>query len=383
MSYLALYRKYRPKAFNEMIGQDHIVKVLVNQIVRDKVAHAYLFSGSRGTGKTTAAKVFAKSVNCEKRGGSPCGVCDSCKAIDGGSTDVMEIDAASNNGVGEIRNLRETVRYQPSTGKYRVFIIDEVHMLSGAAFNALLKTLEEPPEHVIFILATTDPQKVPATILSRCLKFDFWLVPEAELEKHIAGILDAEGKKYDKEAVTAIARAGEGSVRDALSIADVCISMSEGKLTYGDVLAALGASKPEMIYSLADSIIRGETAGFFLKIDEMVTLGKSIGILNKDIIKHFRDLLIVMTVSDGNKILRLPKEVFEKLSAQAKTVSKEAVAAAIDIFSRCEADMRYSSQQRLLFENACVKASACKSGTEIENKLNALSKEVEELRKKD
>ncbi|MBP3582028.1 MAG: DNA polymerase III subunit gamma/tau, partial [Clostridia bacterium] len=215
--YLALYRKYRPRTFEEVIGQDHIVKTLVNQIKLDKISHAYLFTGSRGTGKTSTAKIFAKAINCaDSKNGSPCGKCEVCKSLDGANIDVLEIDAASNNGVDEIRDLREKVKYPPVVGKYKVYIIDEVHMLSTSAFNALLKTLEEPPAHTVFILATTEVHKLPATILSRCLRFDYKLVSLEDLSNLLKSILKAENVTFDEQAINIIARAGEGSVRDTL-----------------------------------------------------------------------------------------------------------------------------------------------------------------------
>ena len=228
MNYVALYRKYRPEIFDDVIGQDHIVNTLRNQILRDKVSHAYLFTGTRGTGKTTTAKIFARAVNCpeaKKHNGNPCGECAVCSDRGSANLDIIEMDAASNNGVDYARDIREKVQYPPVNGKYKVYIIDEVHMLSVGAFNALLKTLEEPPSHAMFILCTTEVHKIPATILSRCMRFDFRLVPTPVLAEHIAKIYDKEGKKYDKEAVSAIAQAGEGSVRDSVSIADRCLSV--------------------------------------------------------------------------------------------------------------------------------------------------------------
>ena len=230
MAYLALYRKYRPSGFDRVIGQEHITKTLASQIMHDRVGHAYLFCGARGTGKTSCAKIFAKAVNCEHpRDGSPCNECPTCLALsDPANIDIVEIDAASNNRVDEIRDLREKVQYPPVHGRYKVYIIDEVHMLTDAAFNALLKTLEEPPRHVIFVLATTEVQKLPATILSRCMRFDFRLIPAERIAGLISGIYDDIGKKYTPEAVMQIAKAGEGSCRDALSLADLCVSASEG-----------------------------------------------------------------------------------------------------------------------------------------------------------
>ena len=238
MAYQALYRKFRPSGFKGLVGQDHIVRTLTNQIETGRVGHAYLFCGTRGTGKTSTAKIFAKAINClSPVDGSPCGTCEVCKALsDPSSLDILEMDAASNNKVENVREIREKIQYPPVSGKYKVYIIDEVHMLTTEAFNALLKTLEEPPKHAVFILATTESHKLPATILSRCMRFDFRLVPTKEIARLVASIYDEVGKEYDKDAVMAIARSGNGSVRDALSIADICVSYRDSKLTYNDVL---------------------------------------------------------------------------------------------------------------------------------------------------
>ncbi|MDE6398348.1 MAG: DNA polymerase III subunit gamma/tau, partial [Clostridiales bacterium] len=274
MSYTALYRKYRPQTFDDVIGQDHITQTLINQLKSERVGHAYLFTGSRGTGKTTCAKIFARAVNClEPQNGSPCGKCKVCRALaDASNIDIMEIDAASNNRVDEVREIRERVKYPPVNGKYKVYIIDEVHMLTDSAFNALLKTLEEPPSFVIFILATTEVHKLPATILSRCMRFDFRLVSADLLAQNIRRIFDAEGKTYEEEAVRYIAGAGEGSVRDSLSVADMCLSRSEGKLTLADVLDVLGAADRGKIRALTQSILQGDAREILLQIDALTNL---------------------------------------------------------------------------------------------------------------
>ena len=257
MAYLAFYRTFRPVSFDTVVRQEHIVRTLKNQIADNKIGHAYLFCGPRGTGKTSLAKIFARAINCENpQDGSPCGKCKTCISLSaGGNLDISEIDAASNNGVDEMRDLREKVQYPPVSGKYKVYIIDEVHMLTASAFNAVLKTLEEPPAHAVFILATTEPQKIPATILSRCMRFDFKLIPQKDLEGLVKSVLDKTGKKYEDEAVSAIARAGAGSARDSLSIADMCASYSNGKLTYEDVNTVLGSADFFSIADLAENIM--------------------------------------------------------------------------------------------------------------------------------
>ena len=305
MAYLALYRKYRPTTFEGLIGQEHIVKTLVNQIKSERLGHAYLFTGTRGTGKTSAAKIFAKAINClNPVNGSPCGKCESCMALnDPSNIDVVEIDAASNNGVNEIRDLREKVQYPPVSCKYKVYIVDEVHMLTGAAFNALLKTLEEPPKHAVFILATTEVHKIPATILSRCMRFDFRLISTEKIAKLISNIYDEQGKAYEKEAVFALAKAGDGSIRDALSIADIAISYNADKLTYDDVMEILGSSNAQLLTAFVKETLSSNTGKVLDIIDQLASLGKSMGVLTKDVCAMIRDLLVVKTCQNANSIL--------------------------------------------------------------------------------
>ena len=261
MAHLALYRKFRPATFDAIVRQEHVVRVLVNQIERGEVGHAYLFTGPRGTGKTSVARIFARAINCEHPvNGSPCGKCATCLALADGSLDIVEIDAASNNGVNEMRDLREKVQYPPVSCRYKVYIIDEVHMLTDSAFNALLKTLEEPPAHAVFILATTEPHKIPATILSRCMRLDFKLIPEEDLEKHLAGILDEMGRAYEPEAVAAIARAGAGSDRDMLSIAEMCLAYGD-KLTYAGVTSVLGSADFATNAAIVSAMLSADLGG--------------------------------------------------------------------------------------------------------------------------
>ena len=355
--YLALYRKYRPKTFNEVIGQDHIVKTLINQIKLDKISHAYLFCGSRGTGKTSTAKIFAKAINCVgSKDGSPCLECDVCKSLDGTNIDVLEIDAASNNGVDEIRDLREKVKYPPVVGKYKVYIIDEVHMLSTSAFNALLKTLEEPPAHTVFVLATTEVHKLPATILSRCLRFDFKLVSLEELSSLLKKVLESENVKYDEQAINIIARAGEGSVRDTLSIADRCVSFAGDELTYQKVLAVLGVSEREILIKVTDHILTKGVGEALVELDKVLSGGKSPLVFSNDLISYFRDLLLVYTLGDASReIVVVKDDIFEKMKAQATKENYAVIVKAIEVLSEIEQELRYSVQPRIVLETAIIK----------------------------
>ena len=357
MSYTALYRKYRPKTFDDVIGQEPITATLTNQIKLGKISHAYLFSGSRGTGKTSCAKIFAKAVNCAApKNGSPCGKCEICKSLDDpANIDVLEIDAASNNKVDEVREIRERVKYLPVKGRYKVYIIDEVHMLTDSAFNALLKTLEEPPAHVIFILATTEAHKLPATILSRCMRFDFRLVPSAELSVLLKKVYDAEKKKYEQEAVDYIADAAEGSVRDSLSIADMCLNFSEGKLTYPDVLRVLGAPDRERIAELFCAISAGKVGEVFLKIDGFANAGKSMSLLAKELAKYARDLLAIK--SGGENLVAGTKEHLGKMRIAADGASADLLIYMIGEFSKIDAELRYSVSPRVVLESTAVRAA--------------------------
>ncbi len=376
MGYLALYRKYRPNTFEGLIGQEHVVKTLVNQITSGRLGHAYLFTGTRGTGKTSAAKIFAKAINClDNKNGSPCGKCASCLAIsDPANIDIIEIDAASNNGVNEIRELRENVQFPPVSCKYKVYIVDEVHMLTGAAFNALLKTLEEPPKHAVFILATTEVHKIPATILSRCMRFDFKLIPDGQIASLIEKIYDEQGKKYQKEAVMAIAKAGEGSIRDALSIADIALSFSDGMLTYDDVMNILGSSNAQSLYEFIESIISGNTGAVLQTIDTLCSLGKSIGVLIKDITSIIRDIIVIKTCNNSNEILALPNEKFEILKNLSQKASEQRLLRILEIFAESESSLRYSNHARIVFESASIKATKPESDYDIDALLARITK---------
>ena len=350
--YLALYRKFRPKTFDEVIGQDHITTTLKNQIAGDQISHAYLFCGTRGTGKTSVAKVFAQSINCEHPvNGNPCGKCATCKALnETNNMDVLEIDAASNNRVDEIRELREKVKYPPVNGKYKVYIIDEVHMLTDSAFNALLKTLEEPPHYVVFILATTEVQKLPATILSRCLRFDFKLVSNAELEKHLAKVFDASGVTYESEALALLARLGEGSVRDTLSVADMVVAYTNKKVTYKGVLDCVGAIDKTQLFALGEDILRKNSETILPKIDEIVKQGKNVTQVAKDLVQYYRDLAVVKTTKDADSLLAYPKNLLQELNRVAKEFEITQILLAMKAFASLENDFRNTNQPRLLLE---------------------------------
>ena len=360
--YLALYRKYRPKTFSEVIGQNHIITTLQNQIKEDKIGHAYLFCGSRGTGKTSTAKIFAKAINCKNlKDGEPCFECDACKASDSENFDVLEIDAASNNGVDEIRELKEKIKYPPTVGRFKVYIIDEVHMLSTSAFNALLKTLEEPPKYVVFILATTEPHKLPATILSRCMRFDFRLLSSEVLASQLEKICKDSGVKYSTEAISLIARAGEGSVRDMLSVADRCIAFSGGNLTAQNVSEVLGVSSKEVLYSIANSVLTGNIGQMLEGVNEVLSSGQNPLVFSRDLIVFFRDLLFIKTAKDvAVKSLGAEKDILEKIETLAENSNFDNIVAIINSLSEVEAELRYSVAPMSVLECALIKAVAAK-----------------------
>lgn len=377
--YLALYRKYRPRTFEEVVGQDHIVKTLINQIKLDKISHAYLFCGSRGTGKTSTAKIFAKAINCtNSKNGSPCLSCDTCKALDGTNIDVLEIDAASNNGVDEIRDLREKVKYPPVVGKYKVYIIDEVHMLSTSAFNALLKTLEEPPAHTVFVLATTEVHKLPATILSRCLRFDFKLVSLEDLTALLKKILTDEGVKFDEQAINVIARAGEGSVRDTLSIADRCVSFAGDELTYQKVLSVLGVSERDVLIEMASHVLSKNVGEALVCLDKVLSQGKSPLVFSNDLISYYRDLLLIYTLGDKSReIVVVKDDIYDKMKAQAVKENYAEIVKAIEVLSEIEQELRYSVQPRIVLETAVVKIV---SESNLERRVEKLEEIVKTLK---
>ena len=355
--YLALYRKFRPTTFDGIVGQEHITTTLKNQIINKQIGHAYLFCGSRGTGKTSCAKVFARAINCLSPllDGSPCGKCDVCtKLQQSNNMDILEIDAASNNGVDEIRDLRENIKYAPAVGKYKVYIIDEVHMLSPGAFNALLKTLEEPPVHAVFILATTEVHKLPATILSRVMRFDFKLISPDKIAQNITKIFKSSNIKAEESAINLIATAGEGSMRDALSIADMWASFCNNDITYDKVIDVLGISNKQVIYVLLNAILRQDIQTFFVEFNKMVKQGKNLSVLASDLTKGFRDLLVIKSCGEDSTLIDYQKDLLSKMTALANDCSVVRINKALQSFSKIESDLKYATNPQLLIETTAL-----------------------------
>lgn len=358
MSYTALYRKFRPQDFEDVKGQEHIVTTLKNQIKADRIGHAYLFCGTRGTGKTTIAKILARAVNCEHPvDGSPCNTCKTCRTImEGTSMNVIEIDAASNNGVDNIREIREEVAYRPTEGRYKVYIIDEVHMLSTGAFNALLKTLEEPPSYVIFILATTEAHKIPITILSRCQRYDFRRITVDTIADRLTELMNKEGNDVEEKAIRYIAKAADGSMRDALSLLDQCIAFYLGeKLTYEKVLENLGAVDTDIFSGLLRKILRQDTAGAVKTLEEIILQGKEMGQFVTDFIWYLRNLLLIGSSEHPEDAVDVSAENLEKMKEESTMMDAETLMRYIRIFSELSNQIKYASQKRVLVEIALIK----------------------------
>lgn len=372
-----LYRKYRSQRFDDVIGQNPIVTTLTNQIKLGRIGHAYLFTGSRGVGKTSCARIFARAVNClNPVGGSPCGECEVCKKLAVDNVDIIEMDAASNNGVDDARDIREKVKYLPIASKYKVYIIDEVHMLTGGAFNALLKTIEEPPDHVIFILATTEPQKLPQTILSRCIRFDFRLVPNDILAKHIAHIYDLEGIQYTQDAVEEIARLGEGSVRDALSVADTLASAAD-RITAEVVLSLTGAGERAAIAELFDCVLSRDLKNTLLCIDRLVGSGKSMSAVCRQLIDFTRNALVAKSIgrekASTGTLINADRATLDAIIASADKHSMPDISRMLTELGAAETGLKYSVNPRVFLETALVKLiSVAVSDDNILRRLAAL-----------
>lgn len=384
MSYTALYRKFRPDNFDDVKGQDHIVTTLTNQIKANRIGHAYLFCGTRGTGKTTVAKILAKAVNCEHPvNGSPCNECAMCKAIQAGTAmNVIEIDAASNNGVDNIREIREEVAYRPTEGKYKVYIIDEVHMLSTGAFNALLKTLEEPPSYVIFILATTEAHKIPITILSRCQRYDFHRISIDTIAARLSELLTAEGVEAEEKAVRYVAKKGDGSMRDALSLLDQCISFYLGQvLTYDKVLDVLGAVDTEVFSRLLRKVLSGDVTGSIHVLEDLITGGRELGQFVSDFTWYMRNLLLVKTSENPEEAIDVSSENLKLLKEESGMTDVETLMRYIRIFSDLSNQIRFASQKRVLVEIALIKLCRPAMETNLDSvldRLRVLEKQMEE-----
>ena len=383
MSYTALYRKFRPLEFENVKGQDHIVTTLKNQIKYERIGHAYLFCGTRGTGKTTVAKIFAKAVNCEHPvDASPCNECKTCKAINAGSSlNVIEIDAASNNGVDNIREIRDEVAYSPTEGKYKVYIIDEVHMLSIGAFNALLKTLEEPPSYVIFILATTEAHKIPITILSRCQRYDFKRITNETIYKRLKELSDKENVEVEEKALRYIAKMGDGSLRDALSLLDQCIAFYLGqKLTYENALEVLGAVDTIVFSKMLRSIVDKDIITIITQLDELIMQGRELSQFVSEFTWYLRNLMLVKTSDNIEEVLDVSSESLERLKEESNMLDLDVIMRYIRVFSELSNQVKYSTQKRVIIEIALIKL--CKPAMELNldsilDRISTIEKQLE------
>ena len=356
MAYQALYRTYRPEQFGQMAGQKHITTILMNQVREGQLSHAYLFCGSRGTGKTTTARILAKAINClHPEDGEPCLQCDSCRTAAQQNADIIEIDAASNNSVENVRDLISQAQFAPLQLKYRVFIIDEVHMLSGSAFNALLKTLEEPPEHVVFILATTEPQKLPATIISRCQRFDFHRLTVPEIIGYMQYILKADGAQVDPDGLRIIARAADGGMRDALSLLDQCLSFCGGKVSAKDVQMVLGIMDEDFLFDMADTLLNGDARGALMSLDQVVRQGRDMAVFAGELAGHMRSLLLAKACGDCADLLACTADRMARYQKQAARHANARILYAMEKLMGVQNDMRYFPSPRMLLETVLVR----------------------------
>ncbi len=382
MAYTALYREWRPRTFYDVVGQEHITTTLKNQILNNRIAHAYLFCGTRGTGKTSTAKVFAKALNClNLKDGEPCNECEMCKKINEGlAIDVTELDAASNNGVDKIRDIIDDVKYPPQEARYKVYIMDEVHMLSAGAVNAFLKTLEEPPNNVIFILATTDPQKLPITILSRCQRFDFKRINNSDITARLRKIVNDQNVLADERSLNLIARVSDGAMRDSLSILDQAISMGNGNVDYNTVVSMLGLVTNEHLFNLVNAIILRSVEKSIEIIEDVIYSGKDIYLFIKDLIAHYRNLLMVKVTNNPEEVLDMSEENIALIKEQGARLRAEEIMRCIRTLQEAENNAKLSKQARLYCELAVIKMCKIEYDTSNEVMLTRLNKLEESLR---
>ncbi|MDD4796405.1 MAG: DNA polymerase III subunit gamma/tau [Eubacteriales bacterium] len=385
MAYQALYRKYRPPTFDEMVGQSHIVRALKNQVESGRTGHAYLFSGPRGTGKTSAAKILARALTCHgPTRGQPCGECPACR--DENPVDITEIDAASHNKVDDVRDMLENVRYLPALGKKRVYIIDEVHMLTPQAFNALLKTLEEPPEHVVFILATTEPHKLPATVLSRCQRFSFGRISVEDLTDNLRRIAQKEGIAIDEEALSAVAVAAEGGMRDAISLMDQCAALSPGQaITAAQVYAMLGTANREYYFTVAGSLLSGDAPAAVGALEGFLADGGSLQVFAQDLCRHLRDLYVAKTSpGEAPPVQNIDLPTWKRLLASAKAAVPGSILQALDILSQLDGTLRYTNNPRVMVELAIFRSCRVAAGGAegLLTRLEQLEQQVTQLQQR-
>lgn len=386
MSYIALYRKWRPLIFEDIVEQEHVVRTLKNTVKTGRVAHAYLFCGTRGTGKTTMAKVFSRAVNCEKpNDGNPCNECSICRGIlDGSNMDVIEIDAASNNSVDNMRQIIDEVLYAPSNSRYKVYIIDEVHMLSTGAFNALLKTLEEPPGHVIFLLATTESHKLPATILSRCQKFEFRRIPVDSIVARLDRIANSMNVTYEDNALRLIAKVADGALRDAISILDQCIALNPQKLCYDEVIEVVGISTTEFVLNVVNSIIKKDVVSIIKEIEALVTDGKDITQFVRELVQYLRDMLVCKITNKPEDVIDVTSYVLEELKRSCEEVSADIIVLMIKELSVLEGRLKWSNNQRILLEVTLIKIcedNFINDSMTLEDKIRGLEAKLKQVLK--
>lgn len=382
MAYTALYREWRPSTFYYVVGQEHITTTLKNQILNNRIAHAYLFCGTRGTGKTSTAKVFAKALNClNLQDGEPCNECEMCKKINNGlAIDVTELDAASNNGIDKIRDIIDDVKYPPQEARFKVYIMDEVHMLSVGAVNAFLKTLEEPPANVIFILATTDPQKLPITILSRCQRFDFKRINKNDITARLRKIVTEKGVMADDKSLNLIARVSDGAMRDSLSILDQAISMGNGAVEYSSVVSMLGLVTNEYLFTLTNNVIERNIEKCISTIEEIITSGKDAYLFIKDLIEHYRNLLMAKVTNNAEEVLDMSEENIALIKEQSARLRAEEIMRCIRILQEAEGNAKVSKQARLYLELSIIKMCKIEYDTSSEVILTRLNRLEENLK---